>query len=389
MTASHSNRHSNENEPLQQSVEIQKFIEDLPNAVTSSEGWNGVVPQLAQLAGCPHGFISARDTSGDLQLEADKLWENEFVYGYDGERGITEYLSYYRHFDEWGEFERTAANEPIIASHSSNFEFSPSSEFWDWANPLEFNDSAYAKLFDLPDGCVGLNLQFDNRTTNRAHVLSVLKAVQRPIASCLKLQQLGYTQSFKGTIDAQLSSASEPKALFSHRRTTIHHNRLFDNYLSSTEALFLRAGRLRFSEPTKQSEFDAAFNLVRSTRLPQVVRFNESEVLSPTSIVMAPYELSGFSMLENSVGVLVTILTNEADYSVLSSFGQAHGLTPRQITIMIKVAEGKSVRKIAAELNISYEYARSVLYKDIFPSLHVSDLTELVALLGRIYRAMQ
>jgi hypothetical protein len=374
---------------MRRSQSIQKFIEDLPDTITSKEGWHGVVPKLAQLAGCPHGFISARRPNGDLQLEAEKLWENDFIHGYDGESGITQYTDYYRHFDELSELERTAVKTPVIASHARNFHFSPKSEFWDWATRLEFNDSAYVKLFDLPDGYVGMNLQFGNQTTDSARVLSVLEAVQRPIADCLKIQQLGYSQCFNDTIEAQLNAAAEPKILLSQRCKSIHHNKAFETYLGASDALFMKQGRLFLATPSNQSEFEAAFHRVCATRMPQAIRFNDSDTLSPTNMVMAPYELNGYSMLENSIGVLVTLATKVEDYSVLEGFGRANGLTPRQITILMKVAEGKPVRKIASELGISYEYTRSVLYKDIFPSLHVSDLAELVALLGRIYRAMQ
>ncbi len=367
--------------------DLFSIVSELPDALNDANHWNLVLSKLAYATGAEHVFVSERDPLGSLQLD-DNPWESPFVYGYDGEAGIRPYLDYFHQFDEWGKFELSCErNQPALLSEFAGPMLGARSEFWDWLNPLGITDNAYVKLFDTDAGWVGLNLHFNRDISDIESRLSVLQKVCKPLSTSLQLHFNGF--GFYDELEAQLLSSEIPKLLIRASGKIVAINSLAEQLIATHSGTFKTNGKLAFLTSSIQNQFRQALAEAGSDGMARIFSLPLDLERADMTVVVLPVPRRSSASLDKEPLLELSFIGRELPSPLLRPLASAYGLTPRQTTVLAEVEKGKNVRQIAKDLELSYDYVRSILYKDIFPALNVSDLPELVALLGKVNRAAQ
>ncbi len=292
--------------------QIDQIISSLPDALLQPNHWATVLDDIRSLSGVPHLVIAERDQAGHLLLD-DAPWEHEFVRGYDGEIGLDPYLDYCQPFDDWDRFEpNCSGNAPLLLSQQKGSTLGVNSEFWEWLQPLDITDNAYARLYDTPGGgWVGINLHFDGTLTDCQKVLEVLNAIQKPLAQCLQIQQAGLSQNFQSNVERQIHGSSFAKLLIDGRGHILELNHAFEQLISQEPQLFRANGTLALKDPTIHNAYLKAVSATFQSRLPQIVAIPSDHFGKYLTLVVSPYEQGGRTLLGSRLCAMVTVVTDE------------------------------------------------------------------------------
>ena len=367
--------------------EVLQIISGIPDVLLQPSGWVNVLDDIRSKLGIPHLIIAERDTTGHLVLNELAPWEYDFIRGYDGMNGITSYLEYYRKFDHWDGFELGYKNtKPVLVSQHEGYSLGVDTEFWEWLNPLDINENIYSKLFDTDNGWLGINFHFDSDVTDNQKLLNALALIQKPLATCLKIQSQGLGQSHEQALDVQLDNSPFPQIVLNSDCAIIAASQSFEQLLILENELFNCNGKLSFRNSRLQSEMLSAVSSILMNRMPQILSVPSSHHNQNILFVLAPYEQPEKNVAGAKLIIQITAITNQQHSPLIQPFAQAHKLNRTQTAILYQIDTGKAPKQIASELHLSRDHVRKTL-SEMYTIFGVADLTELTHLLSKIHRA--
>jgi len=365
-------------------VDVTAILSVFPEALWQPEGWRTVLPVMTSHMAVPHILIAERDHEGVLQLDEASL-ESEFIHGYGDLRNKQDYLNYYSAFDLWDRFEcgYNIDRGAVMVSDQKGHELGVSTEFWAWLNPLSINENAYMPLFHTPKGWLGINAHFDHNRADREHILKTLNALRKPFETCLRSQQFGLYEN--QNLEREMSASSIPKMLLRADGSVKFVNPAADRFVSCDQDLFRVNGSIRFESSKLQNTFKNKLRQAVETRLPQYIPHATAD---KCGFVISPIERSLNALWEPETLLMVSILDDSHYGPLVRPFAQAHGLTAREITILVELDKGKNLHEVADALGISFNHVRKVMYQEIFQKLRVGSVAELMGVLSNLHRTL-
>lgn len=361
------------NEPL------TKLLSDLPDVLVDPGHWPRLLKQVSNAANVQHLFIADRDSEANLLLTTEP-WKDRFVHGYHGESGLTPYVQYFRHIDEWGRHELTDyTGHARIVSSLPGGKLHKSDEFWEFLIPKNIDENAYARLFKTPNGWVGINFHFDTRYAEREAVLNTLRLIQQPIARCLEVSRYGCSP--KGcSLDDQIQASPYPQMLLGTRGRILAINLQAEAILGSSEITAHKYGYFFISQGNIESAFQMALSYVLKNRIPRIVPLPSLENGRTMHLVLSPDERGG------ALNVLATFLTGDEPAHLIKPLCDAHGFGDRQAEILELCYKGLGTKEISQILGITEGHVQRLLGQ-VYKELEIPNrIPHLVAFLRKLHQ---
>lgn len=177
-------------------------------------------------------------------------------------------------------------------------------------------------------------------------------------------------------------------ALFLPRTKTIYYNSAAHEIFRDNDGLLLRDGILYAFDRRADAELRKAVDHAVSRRISS----NPSAILVPRVSLRREYHVVAAPLLGHfrqfvgmPVPAAVILITDPERQRPASAdlLMQIYKLTPKEAAIAVKLSEGKSVQDAAAELEMTYETARTHLRR-IFGKTETSRQRDLLLLMGRL-----
>jgi DNA-binding CsgD family transcriptional regulator len=349
--------------------------------------WREVLDEIKQAVSAPHMLIAERDARGTLIL-GERPWEQPFISGYDGERGAQPYVDYFRQFDTWDRFEaggRCAG--PVLVSQAPGHAVPETSEFRDWLRPLDIDENAYMKLFDTPDGWVGLNIHFPARMADTDRMLQFLRLIRRPLARHARAALSGVRGCPRDGLERRIAAATHPQFLLAPDGRIKAGNDAAAEMAADNPGLLRRNGVLAFTGAELNARFHAAIAAVAATSVPEILAVPWPGGRGMAEVMLTPERGESDAFHTARTRVLVTFVTEGGEAApLIAPLARAHGLNATETAILREAETGRDNRGIARALCLSEVHVRKTL-SEIYAKLGVANRHELAALMARMHRA--
>jgi DNA-binding CsgD family transcriptional regulator len=264
------------------------------------------------------------------------------------------------------------------------------SQWWtEFCRPLKIDQAIGATIHR--EGSLTYNIAVLGNTqssTFGADHIAVLKAVVPHIQRALKLHtHLAEQEARHSGVMAALETMSQGILLVRGDASIAFMNRAAEDIISARDGLLLEAGALR----SVQSEDTAKLRRLvgeaaetsagRALHSGGTLRISRSPGKRPLEVVVSPTRVrEPFPLFARPIAV-VFVTDPDAPLRDLESIGiQRHGLTPAEARVAARVAQGNSVRQIAAILGVSRNTVKTQL-KAAFAKTGASRQTQLLKLL--------
>lgn len=358
----------------------------LADTLDDPNAWEEVLDEIKQAVSAPHMLIAERDACGTLLL-GDRPWEQPFASGYDGERGARPYLEHYRHFDTWDQFEAGGrCTGPVLVSQVPGHAISETSEFREWLRPLDIDENAYMKLFDTPDGWVGLNIHFPARTADAVQMLEFLRLIRRPLAKHARATLSGVQGCPGASLESRVAGAAHPQFLLAPDGRIEAFNGPAEEIAAKNDGLLRRNGVLAFTGAGLNARFRAALAAVAASGQPEIVVVSWPDGQRATEVLLTPERGMHDALSPARTRVLVTFVTPSDPAPLIAPLARAHGLNATETAILREADKGRDNRGIARALGLSDVHVRKTL-SEIYAKLGVANRHELAALMAGLHRA--
>jgi DNA-binding CsgD family transcriptional regulator len=170
----------------------------------------------------------------------------------------------------------------------------------------------------------------------------------------------------------------------------IYWNRAAETMFRANDGLSIQEGALSARDSNADAQLheaiDSALQPLRSTSGPAAVSIPRSATSRDYQIVAAPLRAPRFQQFVGTAMPLAVVLITDPERKRLTGSElliHIYKLTPKEAMLSTKIAEGKSIRKAADELSITYETARTHLRR-VFGKTGTSRQAELVMLINQL-----
>jgi DNA-binding CsgD family transcriptional regulator len=221
--------------------------------------------------------------------------------------------------------------------------------------------------------------QFGEEERRIAHFL--LPHLSRAWSILGRLEMLGAGERILDTLPLGVM-------FLSNDRKAIYHNRAADEIFHDNDGLQLRHGVLYALDRRADAELRKAVDHALSRRSspgPAAIAVPRVSLRREYHVVAAPLVSQLGQFVGMPVPVAVVLITDPDRQKPASAdlLMQIYKLTPKEAAIAVKLSEGKSVHDAAAELEMTYETARTHLRR-IFSKTETSRQTDLLLLMARL-----
>ncbi len=307
------------------------------------------------------------------------------------EHYLRQYVNYYVNVCPW---RPELSRKPTGRMFSSYFDFScPQSEFLeseffhDWARPQGIYHGLLGTVFADEHQRVQLMLQREQRSGHftEAHKQLVDLFVPHIRRACELGRVFESERGLGSAITRSAEKIPQPFLLLDERGSAVHVSPQADALLTRTEALTLRAGRLRARRPDLQRKLQS---LIHScTRAAAGAWDHTGGALrlpcrSLGELVVSAFPVHGdadaFLFAARRCFAAVYVAPTHARVQVVrDQLARLFALTPAEADLAARLAEGEALQKAIEGRGISVNTARSHL-KRTFAKLHVRSQAELV-----------
>jgi DNA-binding CsgD family transcriptional regulator len=259
----------------------------------------------------------------------------------------------------------------------------------------KLRDTEFYRAFLEDLGCAASIEGIIARNNGQAHTIAAMRRNTKPawepgdqeilrdlLPHLARMCRLHQRSVLCRTMEMLMDGSEAGVMLLSAGARVLHANLTAKRVLAAEDGLALRSGVLCWARRTTNESVMSYVNEAQSAGMPIPVRIDRISMQRPFHLVVIPISLKGVILEEVHAAVLVSDAeqAKSMNPALLSGF---YDLTPKEAVIANLIHQGKTLERVARELNISGKTARTHLRR-IFSKTRTSRQAELVALLGRI-----